>query len=359
MIPSGLDKSASLMTARKLPGGRSPAGAGRCRHRSLRWPPTFWQRVLVPQGHICCRVAPKHSGPSPPLCPKPLRTPLKCHMAHLATGTSTQGLPVQVRRASERRSIYGHAPHPVVDRCPAGPGGAGVVCGCSRLPRQGRRLPRLSGDGAPRQGRGREAPRHRAPVLAGPEPRGPQAVGGRGERQPGPRRGRAGGALRRLASRARAPQRGDAHLHPRPADRAVRQADPARRARHRLVEQRRTWIVFMVNPDGLQHDLTGSPYRSWRRSRQPTPGSSKVGTDLNRNYGYRFGCCGGSSGKPGAWDYRGPSAWSAPETRAMRDFIASRKSKGSSASERTSRSTPPARWCFGRTAIRGKTYHRT
>jgi murein tripeptide amidase MpaA len=96
----------------------------------------------------------------------------------------------------------------------------------------------------------------------------------------------------------------------------------------RLVDQRRTWIVFMVNPDGLQHDLGGTPYRSWRRNRQPTPGSNRIGTDLNRNYGYRFGCCGGSSGKPGAWNYRGPSAWSAPETRAMRDFIVSRRADG-------------------------------
>ena len=92
----------------------------------------------------------------------------------------------------------------------------------------------------------------------------------------------------------------------------------------RLVDKRRTWVVFMVNPDGLQYDLGGSPYRSWRRNRQPTPGSSKIGTDLNRNYGYKFGCCGGSSGKPGAWNYRGPRAWSAPETRALRDFIRSR-----------------------------------
>jgi len=95
-----------------------------------------------------------------------------------------------------------------------------------------------------------------------------------------------------------------------------------------LVKKRRTWIVFMVNPDGLQYDLTGSPYRSWRKNRQPTPGSSKVGTDLNRNYGYRWGCCGGSSGSPGALDYRGPRAWSSPEVRAMRDFVNSRVVNG-------------------------------
>ncbi len=68
----------------------------------------------------------------------------------------------------------------------------------------------------------------------------------------------------------------------------------------RLVDTRETWIIFAVNPDGAEYDLTGkggSPFRGWRKNRQPNPGSSYVGTDLNRNYGYHFGCCGGSSGK--------------------------------------------------------------
>lgn len=106
-----------------------------------------------------------------------------------------------------------------------------------------------------------------------------------------------------------------------------RKTDLGRRVT-RLVDGRRTWILFMVNPDGLQYDLTGSPYRSWRKNRQATPGSSKLGTDLNRNYGYQFGCCGGSSGKPGAHDYRGPRPWSAPEVRAVRDFVNSRVVNG-------------------------------
>jgi hypothetical protein len=80
----------------------------------------------------------------------------------------------------------------------------------------------------------------------------------------------------------------------------------------------------MVNPDGLAYDLGGSPYRSWRKNRQPGPGGRAVGTDLNRNYGYRFGCCGASSGDPSSPYYRGPRAWSAPETRAVRDFVLSR-----------------------------------
>ena len=96
----------------------------------------------------------------------------------------------------------------------------------------------------------------------------------------------------------------------------------------KLVNGREIWIVFMVNPDGGQYDLTGDPYLAWRKNRQPTPGSTSIGTDLNRNYDYRWGCCGGSSGTPSSLTYRGPKPFSAPETRAMRDFIESRVIEG-------------------------------
>lgn len=91
-----------------------------------------------------------------------------------------------------------------------------------------------------------------------------------------------------------------------------------------VVDSRVVWIVFMVNPDGGQYTLTGHPYRYWRKNRQPTPGSSAIGTDLNRNYSYGWGCCGGSSGKPTSDTYRGPAPFSAPETRAIRDLVLSR-----------------------------------
>jgi carboxypeptidase T len=91
-----------------------------------------------------------------------------------------------------------------------------------------------------------------------------------------------------------------------------------------LVNSREIWIVFMVNPDGSQYSLTGNPYRPWRKNRQPTPDPTEIGTDLNRNYDYHWGCCGGSGRKPFRADYRGPRPFSAPETRVMRDFILSR-----------------------------------
>jgi len=91
-----------------------------------------------------------------------------------------------------------------------------------------------------------------------------------------------------------------------------------------IVNSREIWIVPSVNPDGAEYDVATGRYRSWRKNRQPNSGSSNVGTDLNRNYGYRWGCCGGSSGSTSSETYRGPSAFSAPETRVIRDFVDSR-----------------------------------
>jgi carboxypeptidase T len=91
-----------------------------------------------------------------------------------------------------------------------------------------------------------------------------------------------------------------------------------------IVNSREIWIVPSVNPDGAEYDVATGSYRSWRKNRQPNSGSSAVGTDLNRNYAYRWGCCGGSSGSTSSETYRGPSAFSAPETRVIRDFVNSR-----------------------------------
>jgi len=91
-----------------------------------------------------------------------------------------------------------------------------------------------------------------------------------------------------------------------------------------LVNSREIWILPDLNPDGGEYDIATGSYRSWRKNRQPTPGSSAVGTDLNRNWAYRWGCCGGSSAGPSSATYRGPSAESAPEVRAVADFVRSR-----------------------------------
>jgi carboxypeptidase T len=94
-----------------------------------------------------------------------------------------------------------------------------------------------------------------------------------------------------------------------------------------VVNTREIWILPDVNPDGGEYDIATGSYRSWRKNRQPNTNGT-VGTDLNRNWGFNWGCCGGSSGTPSSETYRGTAAFSAPETRVFRDFVLSRRVGG-------------------------------
>lgn len=86
-----------------------------------------------------------------------------------------------------------------------------------------------------------------------------------------------------------------------------------------LVKTREIWVLPNVNPDGGEYDVASGYYQSWRKNRRPN-GDGSSGVDLNRNYGYRWGCCGGSSPWPSSDLYRGPTAFSEPETQIVRDF---------------------------------------
>ncbi|MET8146452.1 M14 family metallopeptidase [Sphaerisporangium sp. NPDC005288] len=91
-----------------------------------------------------------------------------------------------------------------------------------------------------------------------------------------------------------------------------------------LVNSREIWIMPDLNPDGGEYDISTGSYRSWRKNRQPNSGSSSVGTDLNRNWAYLWGCCGGSSGSASSETYRGASAESAPEVRTLANWVRTR-----------------------------------
>ena len=95
-----------------------------------------------------------------------------------------------------------------------------------------------------------------------------------------------------------------------------------------IVNSREIFIVPTVNPDGAEFDITGGRWHQWRKNRQPIPDSTEIGIDLNRQFGYEWGCCGGSSQNPASSTYEGPSPWYAPEVRAYRDFVNKRVVNG-------------------------------
>ncbi len=75
-------------------------------------------------------------------------------------------------------------------------------------------------------------------------------------------------------------------------------------------------IVPVVNADGYEYTWTTN--RLWRKNRRNNGGS--YGVDLNRNWGYQWGGEGAST-NPSDDTYRGPSAFSEPETQVMRDLV--------------------------------------
>ena len=83
-----------------------------------------------------------------------------------------------------------------------------------------------------------------------------------------------------------------------------------------LVDQLNFHIVPVLNVDGYSYTWTND--RMWRKNRRQNSGGS-WGVDLNRNYSVGWGGP-GSSGNGSSETYRGPAAFSEPESQAMRDY---------------------------------------
>jgi carboxypeptidase T len=89
-----------------------------------------------------------------------------------------------------------------------------------------------------------------------------------------------------------------------------------------------TWIVdhhdihllLQANPDGRKRAETGI---SWRKNTNNNfcANTNTRGIDLNRNYPFEWGCCGGSSTNQCSLTYRGPSPNSEPETQAVTSYV--------------------------------------
>lgn len=84
------------------------------------------------------------------------------------------------------------------------------------------------------------------------------------------------------------------------------------------------WFVVVANPDGYQHSFDSE--RLWRKNARDNNNDGRItvgdGVDPNRNFDEHWGHDNeGSSPNPADETYRGPSAASEPETRAMQGLI--------------------------------------
>lgn len=99
-----------------------------------------------------------------------------------------------------------------------------------------------------------------------------------------------------------------------------------------IVDSREIWIVPMLNPDGAEYDMSGGRWHQWRKNRQAIPGSSEIGVDLNRNWGYMWGLGKGTgsngSANPASQYYRGWAPEVASEVKAYERFEDSRVING-------------------------------
>lgn len=96
-----------------------------------------------------------------------------------------------------------------------------------------------------------------------------------------------------------------------------------------LVDNTEMYFVPVVNPDGYHWNEVTYPNGGgmWRKNRRDN-GDGSHGVDPNRNYGYMWGYDNiGSSPYPADETYRGPSAFSEPETQNIRDFTNSHEFK--------------------------------
>ena len=100
-----------------------------------------------------------------------------------------------------------------------------------------------------------------------------------------------------------------------------------------LVNNRQIWLCPTFNPDGHEYVFSGESCQNyndpmlWRKNKRDNNNNGQFdsygdGVDLNRNFGYLWGLDDiGSSPNPSSETYRGTSAFSEPESQAIRDFV--------------------------------------
>jgi murein tripeptide amidase MpaA len=90
----------------------------------------------------------------------------------------------------------------------------------------------------------------------------------------------------------------------------------------RLVEGLHVYLLPLANPDGRIWVQRPGGDRWWRKNRRPNPDDPDCpGVDVNRNYDFLWSSGIGSSGRACSNVFKGPSAFSEPETRNVRHLV--------------------------------------
>ncbi len=90
-----------------------------------------------------------------------------------------------------------------------------------------------------------------------------------------------------------------------------------------LLDHHEVHLMLQSNPDGRVKAQTGL---SWRKNTNESycgSTSNSRGADLNRNFEFGWGCCGGSSGSQCSATYRGAAPGSEPEVDAVQAYVQS------------------------------------
>lgn len=84
------------------------------------------------------------------------------------------------------------------------------------------------------------------------------------------------------------------------------------------------YILPVLNPDG--YEFTHTSTRLWRKTRTPNSGSTCIGTDANRNFGFAW-MSAGASNNPCSDTYGGSAAASQTNVKAIQDYLVANRAR--------------------------------
>jgi len=88
-----------------------------------------------------------------------------------------------------------------------------------------------------------------------------------------------------------------------------------------MLDHHEIHIMLQANPDGRKQAETGLSWRKNTNDNYCTFWPNSRGADLNRNFQFKWNCCGGSSDYECDSTYHGADAASEPETNAVQDYV--------------------------------------